>query len=367
MLQNKGVVILGETNQDLLSNKEKVDNFSIAEFSKIQDVGLAVETFLSLTNSKSTESNYRVWLKEFFEYAYNKHYSKVYVDEIELLTNQTIELYRVHLLNDKGNSPNSVNSKVSALIKLINYLYKNDFKVDPLKLKPMKTLKTNIDSYEAFTYEEIQDLIETAKTYRNGNQKSLLIELAFKTGIRKDALLKINRDNFKLTETGWVLEVLDKGMKKDIKPLTYEFYNDKILPELNQREDGEKLFQMTDRTVTNLLMKLKEDLCIKGNKTFHSIKKSFVNRVAEISDRDVALMQLAGNHDDVSTTLKYYYKDTTLSDKLRMTVHMLDGIDTNIFDDVDYKVLLEAVKNCGINVHLELSQKITEIQNKSQY
>ena len=270
-----------------------------------KNVGSLISTFLGLQNSEMTTRNYTSWVEDFFSYAFNDKYSFVTVEQFESITPQMVENYRLYLKQIKNNSANTINSKVSALKKLFEYMYKSGFNIDPKRLEPFNTLKQVDNRYEAFTYEEALRMISKAKEYKNGKQKSFLIELAIMTGIRKNALLNITRENFKLSKKGWIIEVVDKGEKKSVVPITYDFYNNKVKPYIEEYEENQKIFKISERSVDYLIQNLKTDLRIKGNKVFHSLKKVHVNRIGDLSNGDLTLLQLAGKHSDISTTIKY--------------------------------------------------------------
>ena len=168
------------------------------------------------------------------------------------------------------------------------------------------------------TIEESERLADAALELHKGYEKSMLIKLAARTSIRETALLnlKFNDIAYDSKNDCYLVRVLDKGNKKDEKPITKEFYND-LLKIKNEyyysKYDDSKVFHLNKDSVCDLMRFATKKCGLEDrNITFHSLKGIAINWTLE-NYNDIVLAQKQGNHANINTTMVYVNKSRDVS------------------------------------------------------
>ena len=344
---------------DIVISKNGLEVYSLVNVGAIIDQSLNQHKL----NSKNTYSFYKRTINDFCSCIFNGiSYSELTPQMVSVINGSHTVMYANYLAEVRGNGNKTIVQKVSIIKQMATWLKRARFDIDPSMMEmPAKLKYDDENSSEPFTESEAVAMIEKAKEYENGEKKSLLLRLAFDTAFRKSALLSLKRENFVIRDDKFYTWVYDKGRKKDTKPIMEELY-EYIISSLDTYPKA-ALFNMSSRTTERLIIKLKNDLKIRGNKTFHSLKKTSINRIARMSGNDLSLMQRHGNHSNATTTLNYTKKRAKNDDVYYEMIQSYEGLDEDIFKNISMEDLLRAVNSSSMGSKLEL-QSIIKRNNK---
>lgn len=322
------------------------------------DVYSIIKTFirtLSL-NSENTARSYEADIRQFFEVTRGKKIEQLTVDDLHF-TYSDVQNYQLYLAQRYAS--NSVNRKINVLRSLYSKFAANGLSVNPMVFDVPKLREADAESYGTLTWEEAKQMIELAKEERNGEEKSLLIELAVMTSIRLTALLNLTWKDFEQKEGFWVVKVIDKGKSADEKPIRDELYH-RLLK--LKRHNDDKVFSVSESTANRLVKKLAKKMGIdeERNIVFHSLKKVGINWVLDTTG-DIVLASKQGNHKAIQTTYNYYLdRNKDFSKYAGLT--MGEKPDLEPLRNVDIDVLIEAIGSLDLNVQYALVNKVKQLQ-----
>jgi integrase/recombinase XerC len=261
------------------------------------------------------------------EKRYSIHTLKAYNTDLNLLSNYLQSTYQTEITDvnhnmirswlveelKKGNSPRTVNRKITTLKSFFKYLIKeNIIQTDPtLRISSTKTSK-KIPSF--VSQEEMQKLLDH-HSYEEGYlgiRDKLMVELFYSTGIRLSELIHLRLKDVDFSNEQ--LKVLGKRNKERIIPITKE-----LIKSLNQfLEEREKLSSIVHRflLLTEKGKKLNPSLVYKRINTLISSVTSLEKRSPHIlrhtfathmlnNGADLRSVQLLLGHTDLSTTQIY--------------------------------------------------------------
>jgi integrase len=323
-------------------------------------IGTRIDNFLNEKKGRSlnTYTNYKIDINQFFQFTFKREYKYLTVQELENVTSDDVTAYRI-ALNEEGKANTTINRKIASVRKLFGYLEATYPKIRKAIFNVIDKMKENeASSYGVLTWEEGTEMINLAKTYKDGEKLSLLIETAIITCYRLDALLRLTVDNIH-TETKdgvdyRVIKMIDKG-EKHIKPINDNLYNRLVaIAEDNQTP----FFDFTIHTIGRRIKALVEEMGIdsRRNIKFHSLKKCGINFVFD-STGDIMLAQQQGNHKDAKTTMKSYLQHKTDYSKMP-SYTMGTEIDLSPLEDLTKEQLLELIANATSGTQLELLRKL---------
>ena len=318
-----------------------------------------IQTFiLSMSiNSKKTAQEYEADIRQFFKIMRNKDIEELTDHDLKV-THQEAQEYQ-YIMRQKY-SANTVNRKISSLRSLYNKLKANDFDVNPLAFDLNKIKNTETNSYDVLTVDEALRMIEEAKKLNNGEEKSLLIELAVMTSIRLEALINLTWANFVEKGDFYLVQVFDKGRKFDEKPIKKDLYHRLLRL---KKDNTNKVFSISKRTVERAVKELAKRMGMEDrNITFHSLKKVGVNWILETTG-DIVLAAKQGNHSTINTTYKYYVdKKKKYDNYAGLTIG--EKPDLNILKQVDIETIIKAISAMSVDVQQSLVNKIkSEMDN----
>lgn len=289
------------TNLAYKHNVKRINNKNIYNY---------IQSFLDSVGveSENTKNTYKIALTDYFRDVKGKDLR--FVLESDLGTNLLeIEQYQSSLL--KVYKRNTVNLKMTAIRMLFEKLSNYGFSVDlgAFNVKNVKNYDT--EHYGSLTVKEVSDISDFVSSQRNGNEKKMLVKLAFATAFRKDSLLKLKWSDFTLEGSEVVVRCIGKGNVLDSKKISLELYN-----ELLKIKDSEIVFgKLSSSSVQRMMDNVNKNFDFGDrNITFHSFKKASIEYVAKISNYDLKLMQRHGNHASVTTTLNSYMTNKDLND-----------------------------------------------------
>lgn len=331
-------------------------------------------SWLSAIESENTSRNYLGHVNDFCLFVFHKKLSDI---NKEILVNKNIDYsimlkYKEYLTDIKNYSGQTVRTKIYAVKSWFNYLYRigkyNIESPDLLKLdkKIMPKIKGNNGS-KPFTHNEMVSMINKAKEYNNGILKSLLLEFAYITAWRKEAIISslTYGDIYKIKDNTnyWLVDIIDKGEKEDTKAISNDLYN-RIMSLKGNKQEDELIFPLSNTSVDNLILQLKTDLNIQGNKSFHGIKKASVNRVLDLTD-NLFKAQKHACHESIETTAKFYAKyNNNYEDS--MSLHILDDIQINRFDDLSKEELLSLIMKSEDKIKFALLLELNKQKEKGE-
>ena len=162
--------------------------------------------------SKHTVTSYKNDLFQFEEFLKDKF--EAHLNEVSF---QMVRSWIVELI-DTGNTPRSVNRKISSLRSFYKHLRsEGTIKSDPLlKIKPIKTPKKLPNFVKETDMVQLLDHYEFKKDF-SGIRDRLTLELLYGTGIRLSELINIENSDIDFHKK--TLKVLGKRNKERIIPL----------------------------------------------------------------------------------------------------------------------------------------------------
>jgi integrase/recombinase XerC len=233
------------------------------------------------------KENYLSYLR--FEKRYSPHTVEAYEKDLiqfydfcsingfsdSALDHKSIRLWIVNLL-ETDHTPRSVNRKISSLKNYIRYLIKEGkLANDPLfKIIRPKTNKRNPVFVEEESLNNILDVFDFGDDY-TGIRNRLIIELLYKTGMRRSELVSLDLNSFDISNS--VLKVKGKRNKERLIPL-----DNSIRRELNHYID--KRFIEFPDSVTSFLFLTDSGKPI-YDKLVYRIVVNFLNQVTTLTKK----------------------------------------------------------------------------------
>lgn len=330
---------------------------------------LDTNDFLGSMESDNTRKTYLRAIEDFIDYMFKKGIKELSKEDFEKrdINYQAMIQYKIFLTDERQVSNQTVRTKLYSVASWMAYLYKIGYKIsnpEQLKLerKSMPKVSDNNGS-KPFTHGEVLMMIDKAKEYPNGLRKSVLIELAYITSWRKEALLNVKvKDLYKNKDkcNYYLIDCLDKGSKEDTKPISIELY-ERIFQIIldNNLKSNDNIFDFTAMTCDRMINELKEDLHIVGDKTFHSLRKASINRVLDLTD-NLIIAKNHANHDNISTTEKFYVKHN-LDYSTNVSLSLMEDIDDTKFDNLTKEDLISLIKDSEDKIKFAL---LTQLKNK---
>lgn len=242
-----------------------------------------------------------------------------YVDSVDAITEQMIKAVDYdyvfnyfNKLEQDGLASSTINtSRLNAPRGLYSFIIKTRqrdanneilIKLDENPFDYFETVKTQSNSYDEFTEQEIHKLFEIA------NEKdSVLFKLAYVSAVRAETVLNVTLQDFKKHGDLYVWNGTDKGMKNVRKAfevvIREEQYKD--LKRIANKETG-KVFDMSHNGVLRRLncktrtdkdgkivtsyknsycakIGISEEDCVSRNLNIHSIKKSSITHLSRMN------------------------------------------------------------------------------------
>lgn len=280
----------------------------------VHNVYNTIQTFLDYKGERSnnTKIAYESDIILFFQIMRNKSLNQLTYEDL-LFTKEQIITYRKQLQRIKTSkgerkySNSTINRKINSLRSLFEFLSECEYKVNKGALSLDDLPENDSEEIGYLTLNEVETMVEVAKSHPNGIEKSIFLELAWKTSLRMDALLSLRWKNFKKVDNDdiWLVVAIDKGNKKREMPITNDFYQ-RILQLKGNKKKDDKVFSFGKTTVHNTMELLKEQLQIDEdrNVSFHSIRKFLIDWLIEQGDLKGAA-QHAG-HSSIETSWKHY-------------------------------------------------------------
>lgn len=303
-------------------------------------------------DSDNTRKTYERAIRDFFRTMRSKDLEQL-VEEDLIFNKEQTEAYQVSLKEHyKGTT---VNNAITAIKECYEKLEDNGFDVKASWFKLDRYDEHDKESYDTLTHEEVCNIIDLVSYTRKGTEKALLVRLAYATAFRKDSLLTSTWSSIVKIEDQWYMKVLGKGNKWSHKKLTDDLYN--ALMEHKEESKGEKIFELTTKTVNKMMNYIRENMDFGDRKiVFHSFKKASINEVNIITGGDIKAMQSHGDHADATTTLNDYMAKKKIEDLVAVDVNAHVPVDK--FDELSKEELVTLLKNIDRNTQIKLLKKL---------
>lgn len=333
----------------------KLNNVVQLNNNNSKNVYSTIHTFLERKgqDSENTKKTYERHIRDFFKTMRNKDLNDLVESDI-VFTVEQIEAYQVALKGQyKGTT---VNNAITAIKECYEKLEKNGFEVSANWFKLDRYDEHDKESYDTLTHMEVLTIIDLVSKTRKGEEKSLLVRLAYATAFRKESLLTMKWSQIVEINGEHFAKVLGKGNKWSHKKLTDDLYN--TLMDFKNRCDGrEKIFQLTDKTVQKMMNFIRENMNFGDrNIVFHSFKKASIDEVNIITGGDLKAMQQHGDHSNVSTTLQDYLAKKKIEDLVAVDVNT--KIPLEAFESLTREDMLELIIGMDRNTQIKLLKKL---------
>jgi len=345
-----------------------MNNLQHIENNNIENIGYnyIIDNFNAFLNSLSptTAINYEGDLKLYFKVIFNKKPETVTLEDIEQTTSLHASRYYSYLKTEgnmgEGYKTASIKRKIRSVKKFydflrVDYVNVNNFIFNNLDINKKKILDST--PYGNLSWEETLAFENYALEQQlSGNEMHYLIKLARITSIRLQSLLDLSWEkHFYKSEEGDnivdYIKTIDKGESQE-KAISTELYNElkenlpptgKLFRKLHRHLVGEYIQEMVNHF----------NIDERRNIKFHSIKKTGVNRVLELTG-DLRKAKEQGNHKSIVTTDEYYLKvNKKFSNQASYTLDK--DIDANKeFSKFTYEELLNGILNISDMAKFEL-------------
>lgn len=269
-----------------------------------------------------------IYINKFLEYLNNEKnysdltissYKKDLIELINIINKEELKIEEsdikkyLNILYNKKLSSSSICRKISSLKSFYNYLnLKGYTKINPLENIGYPKREKKLPKF--VYYDELESIIEEAKTGEFGERNSLMIELLYATGLRVSELVDIKIKDINFTNKS--ITALGKGSIERIvyfgdyaKDILNKYINDfrsKYLK--NNKHDylfinknGDKI---TSRGVRLILDNILKRVTIKTKISPHSLRHTFATHLLD-NGCDLKVVQELLGHKHLSTTEIY--------------------------------------------------------------
>lgn len=327
-----------------------------------------IRTFLDsfAKESPNTAEAYERDIKLFFEVAKNKKDIKeLSMDDIKLEL-PDLTSYQTLLQNSGKYKNSSIRRKIEAVRSLYNFFKASDFDVNPFVFKSLKKLRKDTKNIDIISPDEAKVLKKLAlKEKHDGFEKSVLIDLAASTSIRKDAILEVKYEHIVPHPTKQDVflidndELFDKG-EMVYKEIHKEMYQRLIALKSDKQKDGD-IFTVSYHTLTPMIKRLYKQAGFDTRRdvSWHSLRKTGSMLVDELTNGDMTAITAQGGWSSPEVAYDAYIGKQR---KFNMAgVAWFEDIDEEIFDKLTRNEMLVLLKSFGNGFGMQLKRKAQEI------
>jgi site-specific recombinase XerD len=338
----------------VIDMSQNVNNIvSLPQNSVYSDIKIFLDN--KKNKSKNTQLAYENDFKEFFMYSRNKSLESLTQSDLKF-THRDVLKYQNHLV-EKYSKSTTVNRKLSSLRSLFKFFKKNDYEVKPAVFEVDNLEESDSETIGVLQVGEAMEMVERAKKMRNGEEKSLIIELAIRTSFRLNSLLSLTWSDFEYSEkdNAFIVSVIGKRKKKHSMPIPTSMF-ERLLA--LKRENIEKVFDFSDRMMQKVVKELCKEMNIPDSRniSFHSLKKVAINYILQTT-HDVALAAQQGGHSSINTTYKYYIEQNKdYSSMAGMTIGQ--ETDLSSLNALSKEELIALISSCSDRTQFEILSKL---------
>ena len=235
------------------------------------------------------------------------------------LTTDRLDQYTVEL-ERMGNSPSTINRKMSIVSKTLKFAYRRDH-LDRMPYIPRQSEPPS--RFRWYTADEQREILLACRL-NNYKEFEHLITLLFDTGMRISEALDLKTDNIMHKEN---MIVLHEGETKNNSarsiPMTDRVKASVLdLEWANQyRADKLHLFHMSYDTACKEWHKVRESIGMGKGDIMHAMRHTFCSRLSQ-NGADMRVIQELAGHKDLSTTQRYTHLNT---EKLKADIEKLEA------------------------------------------
>lgn len=314
------------------------------------------ETFFSEElKSKNTERAYRKDIIRFFSIMKHKSINELVYTGAK---NQTCDLwfeyrdvlkYRNHLRGILGKN-SSINRSITPLRTLYKFLAKNNYNINPHVFELDDLDLDDLEPSGVLTPKEAMEMIERAKKYPNGEEKSIYLELAWNTSIRVSALLNATWKNIIRLDNGqWEIRVKDKR-KLNKQGIPHDLYERLITL---KRDGTDNIFSLSYSTIYELVYQLRKEMNIPEERNIspHSVRKSLIDYSVKVL-KDPVLAAKQGNH--TLEVMHKHYLSENADYSNRPAFILREENEVEKLAELSKEQLLNLIQKASLNTQIEL-------------
>ena len=203
-------------------------------------------------------------------------------------------------------SNNTINKIIQRVNKYLSYM---------IKLNYMKSLDLTIPKYpddskkrEAYTYDEIQKIKEVVE---NIEEDKFITNIAIYQGMRLKEITQLTKNDIVKINDIYCIDINTNNekttkTKKSVRiiPIHNKLIEIGFLDFVNSKNDGENLFVIDNLKFTKYYGRKYKDL-INEEKTFYSLRHSFVNELIQNNQKTEHIQAFVGHSQDAKITFGY--------------------------------------------------------------
>jgi integrase len=353
------------------SKLSKLENVQIREYIEnyFNELNRKNRDYEIIGKKNKTQETYESEIRFYFHLMCNKEKGKeleyLSMDDIEI-TQEDYEAYIEKLCamkDHKGNNKyvnKTINKKTSALKSMLKYFKrKNIITTDISYLELIKGEKGKATHYGVLEPNEVLEMITLCLEEKvKGYEKSKLLLLALKSGLRLSELLDLTWNSFIKKGND---QIYIKGIGKGNKPFEIKIPVE-VYEELQTLNKGQlRIFDISARRVCDLMDRLRNKMNISPERLicFHSIRKCFGTTIWKLNDIEAARRAL--RHENIATTQLYLGElDYDVND----SIFSIEKIPQDAYKNVSYDELIAGIESLPKNLQLILNLKLHELKQK---
>lgn len=299
----------------------------------------AIRTFLNRVaqNSINTSKNYEGHIKQFFKLTRNKTFDQLMIRDLQY-TMQEVESYQTGIREKYKAS--TVNTKMSAIKELFNRLDKYDFDVN-IKAFDVDAYRTyDSKKWDALEKKEVEAIIPEVKNTWRGDEKVLVIRIAYATAFRSASILALKKDDLIIKDGHPALKTIGKGQKHDVKKISKSLYDDLLA--FSKETDNDRLITLNHNHLQDMMNFINDNFDFGDRRiVFHSFKKTSIDEVGILTGYNIKAMQRQGAHSSAKTTMDNYAKGTDFQDSV--LVDFESQIDLSKLESLSKEQLIDLI------------------------
>jgi integrase/recombinase XerD len=315
----------------------------------------------SSKNSVRTGEAYKKGLSKFFLEIKSKELEFLNKKDI-CLTLRDFENFQ-RLRKAKGDSGKTINQATTAAKELLKYVVGTGFlKHDLSFLMLFKGEREEPNEYGVISLEQFKEMIrqiDIMPRVRDREMKKALFNFCAETLARQNECLSLKWSNVKPNEDGTAtVKLVGKGNKYYEREIPKTLYSQL----LDIKAEGkEKVFNISPNAVSDLMIKLRETMCIpdEDNVVFHSIRKMAAMQTY-IFTNDLDYVRRLLNHSNLKTTQIYLgIQDHGLTG----IISMQEKISDNLYQCATDEELYKAIEKLPMSFRMKLNYELDKIMN----
>ena len=237
---------------------------------------------------------------------------------LSTITTDILDQYTIQL-ERSGNSPGTINRKMSVVSKVLKHAYRRE-DLDRLPYIPRQGEPPS--RFRWYTEDEQRLILEACRS-NNNPEFFRLIVILFDTGMRISEALGLTQDNVMLDEK---VIVLHEGETKNDGARSIPMTN-RVHTLLSQVDTNNWYFRMNYDAACKEWHQVRSSIGMGKGDIMHAMRHTFCSRLSQ-NGTDLRTIQELAGHKDLSTTQRYTHLNTR---KLSEDIEKLEAC-TNIDD-----------------------------------